>query len=78
MAVFLLVLAPAASAVPISVDNSTHDPVVKSDNRPDPLTTKQLALKETALQGKLNGKATGKVKEVAKGQYVQLAREGRA
>ena len=76
VAVFLLVLAPAASAAPLAGDSSTHDPVVKSDNRPDPLTTKQLELKQGALEKKLNGKAYGKVAEVARGQYVQLAREG--
>lgn len=50
--------------------------VQKQDNRPDPLTTKQLELKEQALKGKLNGKAKGKVQQVAKGQYVELEREG--
>ncbi len=55
-----------------------QDPTVvqKEDNRPDPFTTRQLELKEQALQGKLNGKAYGKTGEVARGQYVQLAREG--
>ncbi len=50
--------------------------VQKEDNRPDPLTTKQLELKEQALAAKLNGKAYGKTHEVARGQYVELAREG--
>ncbi len=50
--------------------------VQKQDNLPDPLTTKQLELKEQALEAKLNGKAYGKTKEVARGQYVQLALEG--
>ena len=50
--------------------------VQKQDNRPDPLTTKQLDLKEKALDAKLNGKANGKTYQVAKGQYVELEREG--
>ncbi len=50
--------------------------VQKEDNRTDPLTEKQLELKEKAVQARLNGKATGKVHQVAKGQYVQLEREG--
>jgi immune inhibitor A len=50
--------------------------IPKNDNLPDPLTTQQLDLKEKALEAKLAGKAPGKVKEVAKGQYVELAREG--
>jgi len=43
---------------------------------PDPLTTQQLKLKEKALEAKLNGKAYGKTHEVARGQYVELEREG--
>jgi immune inhibitor A len=50
--------------------------VPKKDNLPDPLTTEQLDLKEKAIEAKLAGKAYGKVKEVARGQYVELAREG--
>ena len=48
----------------------------KNDNKPYPLGTKQAELKKVAIEAKLNGKAPGKVKEVAKGQYVQLTREG--
>jgi immune inhibitor A len=50
--------------------------VGRSDNLPDPLTTRQLELKKQALEAKLNGKARGPKHEVARGQYVQLAREG--
>ncbi len=46
------------------------------DNRPDPLTTKQAKLKEKALEAKLNGKAYGRTHEVARGQFVELEREG--
>ncbi len=48
----------------------------KGDDRPDPLTTKQRELKQQAIDAKLNGKANGNTKEVAKGQYVELQREG--
>ncbi len=48
----------------------------KEDNRPDPLTTRQAELKEKALEAKLNGKAYGKTHEVARGQYVELERQG--
>jgi immune inhibitor A len=51
-------------------------PPAKEDNRPDPLTTKQAELKEKALEAKLNGKAYGKTHEVARGQFVELEREG--
>lgn len=46
------------------------------DNKPDPITTRQQELKEKALEAKLNGKAFGRTHEVARGQYVELAREG--
>ena len=49
---------------------------LKNDNLPDPLSTKQLALREKGLDAKLNGKAYGKTYEVARGQYVELVREG--
>ena len=48
----------------------------KKDNRPISLDVKKAALLQNALEKKLRGKAYGKVGEVARGQYVQLAREG--
>jgi immune inhibitor A len=48
----------------------------KSDNPGHPLGDKQAALKLQAFKAKLNGKAAGPVKEVAKGQFVELQREG--
>jgi immune inhibitor A len=59
-----------------SLSKGEPDPAGRIDNRPDPLTDKQLALKEQALEAQLNGKAHGKTHEVARGQYVELAREG--
>jgi immune inhibitor A len=75
----LLTLAvPMAGAADEARGGAYDDPafVPREDNRPDPLTTEQLALKEEALQAELHGKAYGKVHEVARGQFVQLAREG--
>src|SRR5512139_770687 len=80
--VVMLVIAivPMAAAAPMASTGvgQDQDPTVvqKEDNRPDPFTTRQLELKEQALQAKLNGKAHGKSGEVARGQYVQLEREG--
>ena len=77
LAMLLIAVVPATSAAPMSsggVDDP--QPAPKEDNRPDPLTTKQLELKQQALEAKLNGKGHDKVKEVAKGQYVQLELEG--
>jgi immune inhibitor A len=67
-----------ALASPAASDGVNGSPVYapKQDNLPDPITTAQLELKEKALEAKLNGKAYGKVGEVARGQYVELAREG--
>jgi immune inhibitor A len=74
----LLVSVIPAAAAPLASDGigDRSEPVAREDNRPDPLTTKQLELKEKALEAKLNGKAKGKTHEVALGQYVELEREG--
>ncbi len=55
------------------------DPATRAkDNLESPLGKKQAALKEKGLAMKLQGKVAqdAKVVKVAKGQYVQLAREG--
>jgi len=75
----ILVLAWGAGALAMpNMDGQTGKSFApKVDNKPDPLTTKQQALKQVALENKLNkGKAYGRVAEVARGQYVELAREG--
>jgi immune inhibitor A len=46
------------------------------DDRLDPATQEQRALRQQALQAKLVGKAFGKKHEVARGQFVELEREG--
>jgi immune inhibitor A len=78
LVLLVIAIVPAAAAAPQAQGSASDEPtlVQKEDNRPDPLTTQQLELKKQALEAKLNGKAKEKVKEVAKGQYVQLAREG--
>ena len=78
--VFILILGTMSAiyALP-AMDGEMEDGaeyVPKKDNREDPLTVKQLELKEKAIEAKLNGKGKGKVVEVAKGQYVELEREG--
>ena len=76
IAVLVLVVAlPSVALAGIPSDGGKSDKV-KKDMLSDPLTTKQLALKEAALENKAKGKAYGKVAEVARGQYVQLVREG--
>ena len=78
MAMLVIAMVPVAAAAPMASGSVGDGPefVQKEDNRPDPLTTKQLELKQQALNAKLNGKAYGKTHEVARGQYVELAREG--
>ena len=77
-AVVVVVVVPRAVATPARSISQNDNPelVQKNDNLPDPLTTKQLDLKKQALEEKLKGKANGKIGEVARGQYVELAREG--
>jgi len=75
MTVSLTVSTYGAPTIDGSTDNGSRF-VQKLDNRTDPLTTKQLELKEKALNAKLDGKANGKTYQVAKGQYVELDREG--
>ncbi|MEL7605356.1 MAG: immune inhibitor A domain-containing protein [Sedimentibacter saalensis] len=65
----------AVSAADGNINNGKKF-VQKKDNLPDPLTTRQQDLKKKAMEAKLNGKTLGKTHEVAKGQYVELEREG--
>jgi immune inhibitor A len=78
LALLLVSIVPLASAAPAASTGVYGEPDLapKEDNRPDPLTTKQLELKAQALEAKLNGKAWGKTHEVARGQFVELEREG--
>jgi immune inhibitor A len=66
-----VVAAPAGAGVDDEVIVSAN-----TDNPSHPLGDEQAAQKEIALAAKLNGKTKGKTHEVAKGQYVELAREG--
>jgi len=73
---FVLLAAPAALAMRHSGAADQPGSRGRSDNLPDPMTTQQNELKKMAIDAKLNGKAYGRTHEVARGQYVQLAREG--
>ena len=67
-------MAPASGDSPASITPALVND--KGDALPDPLTVHQQQLKQQALEAKLNGKAYGKTAEVARGQYVELARQG--
>ncbi len=76
--VFSIVLLSVVFTALSAESNGQREPDLSGriDNLPDPLTNKLLELREQALQAKLNGKAYGKVHEVARGQFVELEREG--
>ena len=82
IAALLLAALPVVAApvvAPVAGSSSGDDvPNVgaNTDNPSHPLGDEQAAQKEVALSAKLNGKANGKTHQVAKGQYVELAREG--
>ncbi len=81
LVVTMLVVAivPLAGAAPASTQDGPDDvPNVgaNTDNPSHPLGDQQAAEKQIALEAKLAGKTKGKTHEVAKGQYVELAREG--
>lgn len=78
IAILLTVSAPAVQAMPpdAPLAQGQKDKGNKSDHLKDPASAKQYTLKQKALQDKLQGKPVGKVHQVAKGQYVELAREG--
>ena len=73
--IIIIGMIPVASASPeINQENANY--TSKKDNKEDPFTKKQLELKEKAVEAVLNGKSGGKIVEVAKGQFVELEREG--
>jgi hypothetical protein len=53
-----------------------RDAASRHDDRAPPKGDAQQALKQRALQARLAGKTSGKTHRVAKGQYVELEREG--
>ena len=71
-------MVPAAGAAPSAAPASDEGVPVQGANSDNPgheLANAQAALKQQALEAKLNGKASGKTHEVARGQYVELALE---
>src|SRR5215210_6764632 len=78
----LLAVVPIAltsvNAAPHQRDRHNNRDKNVEHNLKSPMAKKQDALRQTALERKLKGdpSAQGKVAKVAKGQYVQLEREG--
>ena len=80
LALLLSLTAGSVTAAPPVHDRAKPDKTLKSDNLKNPMAEKQAALKQTAQERVLKGKAkaVGKnqVVKVANGQYVELAFEG--
>ena len=66
----------AFSSSILAVEAEDQAQFFRVDDRLDPMTEEQRALHEEAMQAKLMGKALGKTHEVARGQYVELERDG--
>lgn len=79
LALLLLAIVSVASAAPGDMPDSEGEFLFNGqggDNLSHPKGDEQAALRAQALEAQLNGKANGPVHEVAKGQYVELEREG--
>lgn len=75
--VMMLVVAivPAAGAAPVAQDEVPNIGA-NTDNPSHPLGEMQKELQAKGFEAKVNGKTDGPVAEVAKGQFVELARQG--
>jgi len=78
IAISVALLSSAALAAPPQreYDKAFNADRVQGDNLRHPKGEQQNALKQKALEAKVLGKTSGKVHEVAKGQFVELEREG--
>ena len=74
VAMLIIAIVPAVGAAPLGDDEIPIEGS-NSDNPGSVYSEKQAALKQQALESKLNGKTNGNVHEVAKGQFVELALE---
>jgi immune inhibitor A len=76
--IFLLTFSVSA-AMPdagISQGDADEHSAGKPDDLPHPLGQQRRALRQQALEAKIHGKAYGKTHEVARGQFVELERQG--
>jgi immune inhibitor A len=71
-----LVAAPAFAGQNAQSTDEVPPVGANHDNPSHPLGDAQSALRARGLQAKLNGKTKGKTHQVAKGQFVELSREG--
>ncbi len=78
ISILILVLAalPAFAGAAPNNDDGVINLGANTDNPSHPLGDKQSALRDKGFEAKVNGKTSGPVAEVAKGQFVELEREG--
>src|SRR6187200_3209171 len=72
----VVLMVPAAGAAPAAASGVDPNSAPKEDNLSHPLGEQQAALRQMAMDAKLNGKAHGRTHEVAGGQFVELERTG--
>jgi hypothetical protein len=75
LAMLVMSFVPAAGAAP-GADDGDLMIGANTDNPSHPLGDKQAKLEAKVFEDKVSGKTEGPVKEVAKGQFVELARQG--
>lgn len=79
VAMLVIAVVPMAAAAPASAPSGNDEVIMEganTDNPGHPLGDKQLELRQKGFEAKVNGKTSGPVAEVAKGQFVELEREG--
>ncbi len=79
VAMLIIAIVPVVGAAPAQAGSGTDEVInlgANTDNPSHPLGDKQKALQEKGFESKVSGKTNGPVAEVAKGQFVQLEREG--
>lgn len=79
LTLLLLIIVPLAGAAPgdpANIPDGLPPEGANTDNPSHPLGDQQAALREKAFASQMNGKTSGPVAEVAKGQFVELEREG--
>ncbi len=75
-ALLIIAVVPMAGAAAGTTTDEVPNVGANTDNPSHPLGEAQAAKNAIGFEAKLAGKTSGKVHQVAKGQYVQLAREG--
>ena len=77
VAMLVIAVVPMVGAAPAaSYGDLNPEFAANTDNPGHPLGDAQKALKLKGFQAKMNGKTSGPVAEVAKGQFVELERQG--